>query len=259
MDVYYPLELSPLKKTPILFFIYGGRFVQGSRTLPNWPSIYGNVGSFFASKGFLTVIPDYRLVPHVTYPGPPQDICDALGWLAANVETVQADPELSIDLERVFVLGHSAGSAHSSNIWLDEEVRQYLIERFPYQIRGFISSGGVFHPFTAAENLADEIVNAYWGNKEEAIQKSPLSLLKNASQETVDALPDVLLVIAEDDYGIIKINNDEMHSALEERTQKLTSKYIAKRHNHISLVASPGSGEGEEWTEVVIAWIKERL
>jgi hypothetical protein len=45
--------------------------------------IYANIGSlvFFARKGYVIVIPDYRLVPAVKSPASPDDIRDTMLWV----------------------------------------------------------------------------------------------------------------------------------------------------------------------------------
>jgi acetyl esterase/lipase len=261
MDVFYPLnpQVSSTNKTPVLFFFYGGRYIRGDRTLANQPLMYGNVGSYFALQGFLTVIADYRLVPHVTYPGPSEDVCDALGWLASNTDTVQADSGLSIDLEHIFLLGHSAGTTHISVAFLDPNVKQYLDQRFPYKIKGFVAVSGAFHMSKPGVDLEQEIINAYWGSTEEAMKKLPLSLLEAGSPEILAAFPETKLIEAENDFPVIKMANDHFQLALEKRLQKTISRSVGKGHNHLSLVAALGSGEGEEWAEEAVIWIKERL
>jgi acetyl esterase/lipase len=51
---------------PILIFLYGGGLTGGERTpsaaaIPD-SLVYANLGAFFASQGFVTLIPDYRRV-----------------------------------------------------------------------------------------------------------------------------------------------------------------------------------------------------
>ncbi|PBK87791.1 hypothetical protein ARMGADRAFT_1121378 [Armillaria gallica] len=61
LDVYYPPTTRP--DIPILVFSYGGGFYMGGRTLPAPADIiYHNLGSFFATRGFVAIVPDYRLV-----------------------------------------------------------------------------------------------------------------------------------------------------------------------------------------------------
>ena len=57
LDVYAPEQRGA--PAPVVFFIYGGGWNRGER------SDYQFVGRALASRGFVTVIADYRLVPEV--------------------------------------------------------------------------------------------------------------------------------------------------------------------------------------------------
>lgn len=105
LDVYVPQ--NPDESMPVVVFIYGGAWKFGSK------NDYPFVGHAFAAKGFVTVIPDYRLVPEVQYPGFLQDNADALKWVQDNVARFGGDPE------RVFLVGHSAGAYNSVVLGMD--------------------------------------------------------------------------------------------------------------------------------------------
>src|ERR1700761_1868916 len=61
LDVYAPTQPSP-RPAPVVVFFYGGNWDSGDRALYSW------VGRALASRGFVTVIPDYRLVPEHRFP-----------------------------------------------------------------------------------------------------------------------------------------------------------------------------------------------
>ncbi|HET6971494.1 MAG TPA: alpha/beta hydrolase, partial [Phenylobacterium sp.] len=60
LDVYAPR--GGRAPAPVAVFFYGGAWDSGRRQDYNW------VGRALASRGFLTVVPDYRLYPEVRYP-----------------------------------------------------------------------------------------------------------------------------------------------------------------------------------------------
>ncbi|KAK0442761.1 uncharacterized protein EV420DRAFT_1485182 [Desarmillaria tabescens] len=61
LDVY--CLPTPRADTPILVFSYGGGFYMGVCTLLALVTIiYHNLGSFFATHGSMTIVPDHRLV-----------------------------------------------------------------------------------------------------------------------------------------------------------------------------------------------------
>ena len=56
----YPKGAGP--DAPLLVFFYGGNWERGAK------ADYAFVGQAFASRGYVTAIPDYRLYPQVRYP-----------------------------------------------------------------------------------------------------------------------------------------------------------------------------------------------
>lgn len=70
---------------------------------------WGNVGFYFAQRGFVTVLANHRLVPHVVYPGGADDMQLAREWIFENIAKQKygrGSPE------KVILLGHSSGGAH---------------------------------------------------------------------------------------------------------------------------------------------------
>jgi acetyl esterase/lipase len=105
LDVYAP----PGRPThaPVAVFFYGGSWDSGRRQDYNW------VGRALASRGFVTVIADYRLYPEVRYPGFLEDGALAVRWAIANARRYGGDPE------RVVLAGHSAGAYNATMLALD--------------------------------------------------------------------------------------------------------------------------------------------
>jgi acetyl esterase/lipase len=91
----------------VLLFIYGGSWDTGDK------SIYGFAGAAFADGGFVTIIPDYRLVPQVRYPGFLEDNARAVRWARDNAARFGGDPE------RIVLAGHSAGAYNAAMLALD--------------------------------------------------------------------------------------------------------------------------------------------
>lgn len=106
LDVYAPTHASsaPL---PVIVFIYGGSWNSGTR------SGYGFVGRALAARGFLVVIPDYRVVPEVHYPAFLEDNAAAVRWTIAHAGDYGADPT------RVILAGHSAGAYDAAMLAVD--------------------------------------------------------------------------------------------------------------------------------------------
>ncbi len=105
LDIYAPRAAAgPL---PIVLFFYGGYWRSGQR------QDYRFIGSALADLGFVTVIPDYRLVPEVRFPAFVEDAAAALRWTTRHAETFGGDAS------RIAVTGHSAGAYIALMLALD--------------------------------------------------------------------------------------------------------------------------------------------
>ena len=103
LDLYRPDGADD--DAPILVFFYGGNWQSGSKDL------YRFVGQAFASRGYVTAIPDYRVYPEARYPTFIEDGALAATWLEARPTTAGA--------RQVFLAGHSAGAYIAAMLALD--------------------------------------------------------------------------------------------------------------------------------------------
>lgn len=118
---------------PVLVFFYGGGWANGTRTE------YSYAARPFVEAGYIVVLPDYRKVPEVRFPGFVEDSADAVKWVQANIAQYGGDPA------RVNVAGHSAGAYNALMLALDP---QWLGDR---PVTSAISLAGAadFYPFTS--------------------------------------------------------------------------------------------------------------
>tara|TARA_R110002020_G_scaffold134252_40_gene299758 strand:- start:1003 stop:1869 length:867 start_codon:yes stop_codon:yes gene_type:complete len=111
LDVYAPSHpptgQGPL---PVVFFIYGGSWNDGSRKQ------YDFAGRALAAQGFVTVIADYRLLPEVEYPGFLHDCALAIRWVVDHIGEHGGDPD------RIALMGHSAGAYNAAMLALDPKL-----------------------------------------------------------------------------------------------------------------------------------------
>ena len=96
LDVYRP-EPIPSRADVVIFF-YGGDWQYGEK------SDYRFVAQALTSRGFIAVLPDYRLYPSVTFPAFLQDGALAVQWVHQNIHLFGGDPQ------HVYLMGHSAGA-----------------------------------------------------------------------------------------------------------------------------------------------------
>lgn len=110
LDVYAPPRSGGWEvkaQAPLAMFFYGGSWDSGRRQDYNW------VGKALASRGFVTVVADYRLYPEVKYPDFLTDAAQAVRWAAENAARYGADPD------RIVLVGHSAGAYNAAMLALD--------------------------------------------------------------------------------------------------------------------------------------------
>ncbi|RYX90116.1 MAG: alpha/beta hydrolase [Comamonadaceae bacterium] len=134
LDVYQPLD-QVAGGAPVVVFFYGGNWDAGKR------EEYRFVGEALASGGAITIIPDYRLYPEVTYPEFLRDNAAAMAWAFDHARELGGDPA------RVYVMGHSAGAYNAAMLALDP---RWLGPRRE-QLAGFIGLAGPYD-FLPIEN-----------------------------------------------------------------------------------------------------------
>jgi acetyl esterase/lipase len=254
LDVYYPTQVPTSGKTPILFFSYGGGFVQGARTLPAPADLgYGNLATYFSNKGFITIIPDYRLIPEVSFPGPMEDVRDAIKWILQNDHALRNGNVTEPDTDGIFLMGHSAGGVNVATIlfypgFTEPEVLS--------KIKGAVLMSPVYNSRPDALIADQDTVDKFWGGSDEFAKRIPYGLLKNTSPEALQKLPKILMVESENDPDSFIAVRKEWQELLDEKTKNKHEVVIAKGHNHISLTWALLTGQGEEWAERVVEWLK---
>lgn len=247
LDVYYPPDHtdSTTQTAPILVFIYGGGLVTGFRSSPPSNLVYNNLGAYFASRGILTVIPDYRLVPGITYPQGSEDVRDALNWVVQHLASLGDD-----NSTHVFVLAHSAGGMHVSGYLLTD-----LFASCPaaHMVRG-VAFMGV--PFEICPSRAKSyaVAETYYGDRKKIAQNQPLGILRRMEPSRVTSLPPLRNYIAGSEPRAI---SSSMRNFAKEWKKKggVVEMLVMDGHDHLSPVLALSSGSGQEWGEDLAAWI----
>jgi acetyl esterase/lipase len=129
LDVYRPPNQGG--KAPVIVFFYGGNWVSGDR------ADYAYVGRALAARGFVVVVPDYRLYPQVHYPDFLDDNAEAVAWTEREIARYGGDPG------KVFLMGHSAGAYNAAMLALDG---RWLGKQgiAPASLRGWIGLAGPY-------------------------------------------------------------------------------------------------------------------
>jgi len=92
---------------PVVVFFYGGAWRSGSKEL------YRYVAKALARRGYVAVVPDYRIYPEVRYPEFLKDGARVVRWVKDNVGRYGGDPG------KIFLKGHSAGAHIAAMLSID--------------------------------------------------------------------------------------------------------------------------------------------
>ncbi len=174
LDIYRPEGEGP---HPVLIFYHGGSWYHGER------AGYAFLGRAFATRGFVTVIADYRKYPQVKFPAFVEDAADAAAWVHGNIAEYGGDPG------NIFLIGHSAGAHISMLAALDPQwlARKDIDSSI---IKGVIGLAGPYDFLPFEEGGSAEKAMGEWPRPKET---QPITYARG------DAPPLLLLHGADDD------------------------------------------------------------
>ena len=110
LDVYRPHGIAP--GASIVIFFYGGDWQNGAK------ADYRFVAQALTSRGFIAVLPDYRLYPEVQFPAFVNDGALAVKWVHDHAS------EIGGDLNHIYLTGHSAGAHIAAMLTIDPKYLQ---------------------------------------------------------------------------------------------------------------------------------------
>jgi acetyl esterase/lipase len=228
LDIWAP-KSPHSKPLPVLIFYYGGAWIKGSR------QSYGFVGRAYAAKGFVVVIPDYRLVPGVRYPVFLQDSALAVKWVRDNIAKFGGDPK------RISVAGHSAGAYNAAMLAVDGKLLSD-IGVDPHIIRAAAILAGPldFYPWD------DKRAVAAFANWPRPAETQPIHYAQKD-------LPPMFLAYGSADKTVKPRNSRDMAAAL----QKVGAPYVlreypGKSHNDLVMgLSKPFRGNAPTLAETV--------
>lgn len=175
LDIYRP---QGVQHAPVMVFWYGGSWQHGSK------DHYQFVGQSLARRGFVAILPDYRLAPDHPFPAFVEDAASAVRWARDHAAEFGGDPN------RIYLSGHSAGGHNALMLVLDS---LYLgaVGLAPADLAGVVSLAGP----TGLENLRGEGLKGVFPRAIPDDAFSPVSLAPHHAQSA----PPLLLMIGLDD------------------------------------------------------------
>jgi acetyl esterase/lipase len=116
---------------PVVIFFYGGAWRSGNKQM------YRYAGKALARRGYVAVVPDYRIYPEVCYPQFIEDAALAVRWVKDNIAHFGGDPE------QIFLMGHSAGAHIAAMLATDAHWLQQ-VALSPRDVSGLIGISGPY-------------------------------------------------------------------------------------------------------------------
>lgn len=176
VDIYTPTGVT---KAPVIVFFYGGNWQSGDK------ETYRFIGASLAARGYVTVIPDYRVYPEARFAGFMQDGARAVAWTRRNIKRFGGDPG------RLFLMGHSAGAHIAAMLTLDERwlAKDGLDSR--RDIAGLIGVAGPYDFLPLRDEALKEIFSGDDIKRTQPINfvdrhEPPALLVTGRNDETVD-------------------------------------------------------------------------
>jgi acetyl esterase/lipase len=212
LDVWVP-RASHTDRLPVVIFFYGGGWVSGER------GDYGFAGRAFASNDFVAIVPDYRLVPNVRFPGFVEDGALAIKWARDHAAQYGGDPN------RITLSGHSAGAYIAAMLALDPHyLKDAGVDPKTIRAAALLAGPYDFYPFT--EQRGRDAL----GNWPKPAETQPITFASAAA-------PPMLLMAGTADTVVQPRNSKALAKALREKGATVELK-LYNGQSHVDLAKS---------------------
>jgi acetyl esterase/lipase len=212
LDVYRPA--AGVHDAPVIVFFFGGNWVSGKR------QDYAFVGRALAARGFVVVIPDYRLYPQVRYPAFLDDGAAAVVWTVREIASHGGNPK------NIFLMGHSAGAYNAAMLALDPRWLEHQ-GMTRSMLRGWIGLAGPYDFLPVQNPTTQPVFNA----PDTPPDSQPLSHVS-------DLAPPALLIAASKDKLVDPARNTGGMAARLRATHVPVQEVYYDGVSHTTLVAS---------------------
>lgn len=213
LDVYAPRQMSVAR--PVAVFIYGGGWEKGRK----WD--YGWVAQALAARGYVVVLPDYRLFPKAHFPDFLKDGAQAVRWAVDNVGAYGGDAS------KIVLLGHSAGAYNA--VMLGADTRYLKAAGVdPDRVRGVVGLAGPYEFLPLKGHMAE-----VFGSASDPRQTQPASFVGAGS-------PPMLLLTGGADQVVDPGNTSALAAVLREKGARVDTRvYPDLGHNEIMAAIAP--------------------
>lgn len=216
LDIYQPVkplvEKSGEEIKPVVVFFYGGCWGE-CNSLDK--SDYLFLAQSFASKGYITVIPEFREYPDVNFTDIMSDASGVIRWVTQYISEYGGDPN------QLILIGHSSGAHIASMLALNT---RYLDVGTRSKIRGFIGLAGPYDFLP----LDEAYQRTLFGPSERYADSQPINFVSTQS-------PPMLILQGAKDTTVGKHNAQNLAKKAQRLgvSQKLV---IYPEHDHVGII-----------------------
>ena len=227
LDIYIPKHQAS-NKLPVVLFFYGGSWESGEK------EDYLFAAEAFASRGYVTVIPNYRVYPEVKFPEVMQDPAYAARWVKTHIAEYGGDPD------QIFMVGHSAGAHLLTMLAINTH---YLgqVALTPKDFKGYVGLAGPYDFLPLKSTRLKEI----FGSEETQWKSQPIRFVDGKN-------PALLLLVGLKD-GVVWPHNTYNLAAEIKQHQGMVEVVEFPDYGHIDMVvklAKPLRGNSRLLDEV---------
>jgi len=189
LDVY--VLRAAAKPRPVIVYIYGGGWAAGSKAEFAW------VGAALARRGFMVVIPDYRIYPQARWPMFLEDNAAAVRWARDQAASFGGDPG------KLVLMGHSSGAHNVFSLLVEP---QWLggVGMTPHDVTAMVGLSGVYSMLPLDGSREHAIFGPQTGYSE------PINHIDGVP-------PPMLLIIGDSDRAAEPSNSDDVAAKLHEK------------------------------------------
>lgn len=233
LDVYVPTESET--ERPVVVFFYGGRWSDGSK------QDYLFAAQGLVSRGFVAVLPDYRIYPEVKFPAFVEDGAQAVAWTRAHIK------EYGGDSQKIFVMGHSSGAHMAALLALDEKYLR-AVGGSTQWLSGMIGLAGPYDFLP----IKDSDLRDIFGPPERYSESQPINFAKAAT-------PPLLLLHGQDDLTVWPINTINLTSRVQQKGGRVQTIYYTGA-GHLTIIGAMATALGSKIPVLddVAAFVREQ-
>jgi acetyl esterase/lipase len=209
LDVYAPRGAA---NAAVIVFFYGGNWQSGHKEM------YRFVAAALAARGYVTIVPDYRVYPDV-FPAFLEDGALAVAWAKQNAARFGGNPGTLV------LMGHSAGAHIAAMLTLDGQWLRTVGLDSRKDLAGLIGIAGPYDFLPLRDPTLQTIFAAG-----DLTQTQPISFVSGGE-------PPALLVAARTDNTVSPGNTARLAARLRAAGSDVTE-IVYPRVGHLSIVGA---------------------